>query len=807
MAYIIAHGTINGYNKVYLPINCGNEIQVITDIRAEFDNTSTMLEKPAGYLLQMSPNGVWISVVKLLFDGERSSGSGEGFFAFSAFLPPQQSIEGAKLKEILDELMTKYLSLLTKEYFTRNIGIDWSFVQQASIELDALCKTCTKQVKTNFIPSDKFAYVAALTDEQIIQYISKPFQPEYGSYKAVFIGTSLQNPNRQSTYSLLDVDVENEVYDIIWIGNTHDYPLLPKTVRKNQIDTLSHPFHKKHYESRDVLLSEGERDDINNTITIHVPQLEPIAYTLQLLINPIEAVQLIKAISKADRATVSSKDNHTLVFLGEQVEQPWRITIATNENYQQGVLDEIVPYDYIKENKECGVHLVRIQHIFVQINLEDKPYTKEFYRMIQFLNVQKNTIEMGEYDKIKNAIEFTIPEDEKFDAYYQISIQKPYCDRYQWKLCGNEDGTRWYITISHKPSPAMQPGNNPPVQSLPKKKTLYVYCPISLFKKSTVTYDFNGKSRERLSHLEDTSERRYKLYTFEVPENLHRKDISFYDLENNKLSFTEKGSNVIVLNHGALLGNFSDFLKRNWDKLFIIGLILILVILGIFVASYLDYIDIHEWFSNKEDTEQREDSGVDESIANGTYFVAAPPQHSNDYEELNRVLIAQKETWNYDSISAVVAKYDGFIKDRRITSNSEEYSLYKQLVWLQCRNKINNHYIGRDGEVYNYQDCSSWINSFKKYVNDASYADADKLIFLQDIVISPQTTQKVFHSKIKNYQSTIENKTFTQLKEMWESCKTQVQNNQSRNSSTQQINSSNNNQTSSEHTLTSEEEL
>ena len=220
MAYIIAHGTVNGYNKVFQPTNCGNEIQVITDIRAEFDNTSTMLKKPMGYLLQISPNGVWISVIKLLFDGERSSGSGEGFFSFSAFIPCQQIVEGVILKQTLDNLMTKYLTMLSKEYFTQNIGIDWSFVEQASKELDKQCKQRTKSINTYYTSSDKFAVINIEKDEQVAKYLDKPFQPEYGAYKAVFIGSELQNPNRLSAHTLLYIDLENEVYDVIWIGDT-----------------------------------------------------------------------------------------------------------------------------------------------------------------------------------------------------------------------------------------------------------------------------------------------------------------------------------------------------------------------------------------------------------------------------------------------------------------------------------------------------------------------------------------------------------------------------------------------------------
>lgn len=767
MAYIIAHGTVNGYNKVFLPAGCGDEIQFITDIRAEFDNTSTMLEKPMGYLIQMTPNGVWISVVKLLFDGERS-GNGPGFFAFSAFLPTQQFIEGAKLKQILDGVMTKYLSLLTKEYFTQNIGIDWSIVQQASIEFDLQCKPRTKHVTTNFNPSDKFAYVVALTDEQIVQYLGKPFQSEYGAYKAVFVGTGLQNPNRQSAHSLLNIDVENEVYDIIWIGDTHDYPHIPKTIRKNQIDSHSCVFSKNHYESRDVLLSEGVRDDINNTITIHVPQLEPIVYTLQLLINPKEAVQLIKAASKADGTTISSKDNHSLVFLGEQVEQPWRITIATNEDYRQGVLEEIVPYDYIKENKECGVHLVRIRHIFVQINLEDKPSTREFYRMIQFLNVQRNTIEMGEYDKIKNALEFTIPEDEKFDAYYQISIQKTYCDRYQWKLSSNEDGTWWLITISQKPSLVMQSGSNPPMQSLPKKKKLHVYCPIEITKKGMISYEYPGKSKENLPCL--NAKDNYQLYAIEVPIELHRKDITFYDFSGEKLKFDVEGDVYIYIKKSSLVARLAETFKQYWGIALIVTVIILILSLGLFVASYFDIIDvdIDNLFSKNDSIEHRDESSGNDNRTGECHYTTATSDYSQTYIELNQVLEDQKNAWNLDAIKPVVEKAAGANGENTTelkNNDSLAYECMKKLSWLyrtrECINKQDWNALPALVKAENPNFQKKW----------SIYIDKEKIGFLRELIVpSNANARKKFEKKIKSNKD-FNNKTYDEIVTLWESSK------------------------------------
>ena len=214
MAYIIAHGTVNGYQKIQNTLSDNRELQILTDIRTEFDNTSSMLTKSEGYLLQMSPSGVWVSIVKTLMDGERSGG-GAGFFAFSAFIPKEQMIAGQQLKKVLDKLMQHYLSLCPN-FMTRNINVDWSFVTNASAELNVLSQPRRKTIDTHYTPSNNFAYVQATTEEQIIQLLDKPFQPEYGKYKAVFLGTHLQHPMRLTQQICLNIDLENEEYDIIW---------------------------------------------------------------------------------------------------------------------------------------------------------------------------------------------------------------------------------------------------------------------------------------------------------------------------------------------------------------------------------------------------------------------------------------------------------------------------------------------------------------------------------------------------------------------------------------------------------------
>ena len=781
MAYIIAHGTVNGYNKVFLPSGCGDEIQFITDIRAEFDNTSTMLEKPMGYLLQMSPNGVWISVVKLLFDGERS-GNGPGFFAFSAFLPTLQFIEGAKLKQILDGVMTKYLSMLTKEYFTQNIGIDWSFVQQASIELDSLCKPRTKHVTINFSTSDKFAYVAALTNEQIIQYLGKPFQPEYGAYKAVFVGTDIQNPNRQSTYSLLNIDVENEVYDIIWIGDTHDYPHIPKTIRKNQIDSHSCVFSKKHYESREVLLSEGSVDNVNSTITIHVPRLNPLSYLLKFIINHPEGVKAITATSKTAKTSLVSTDNEMLEFIGEQVEMQWHITIQTNDNFLSKEFD-IVPYDNIENG--YGISLVEVQITKVQILYEGKIDTGNQRQKIKIYNKQTFTSERGDYNGDSNSIEFRIPATDDFESIYSITLQEEYKNLYDLNL--GSINTPGFIVLTIKKKDITQVQRQDTVKN--QDKQFRVYVPINLAD-SSITYTYSRMNFKLANGLRSGDS---IVYTINVPD-IHRNEVTFsIDGKALKVNYASENHTTITIQGFDSGWNAIVYRIGKYQQLLVISSIAVLVIVllacaTLFALDSLGYIEVEEWLGKNDTTS----FSVKDSATVGTGYGVAPYSAQSDtyYIELNRVLIAQKETWNYDAISAVVSKYDALINDGTISVNSEEYPLYKQLVWLQCRKSLNEANFSR----------------IEATLIDKEYPDSVKQAFLREVVNSSTDRKRIFADKINKDQK-FNNKTYSEIVSIWESCKTPIQNNQSTNRSEQQNNASNNNQTSSDYTTVNEEEV
>lgn len=753
MIYIIAHGTVNGYNKVYQPSNCGNEINVITDIRSEFDNTDTMLEKPIGYLLQIYPNGVWISVVKLLFDGERS-GNGPGFFAFSAFVPTQIYIEGSVIKQTLFNLMNTYLTMLSKEYYTRNIGIDWSFVELASKELNAQCKPRKKNIKINYTPSDKFAFVNVETDDHVAKYLDKPFQPEYGAYKAVFIGSQLLNPNRKSTYNQLSIDIENDVYDVIWKGSEYDFPDLPNVVRKNEIDTKYYVFSKTYFENRIVYLKDGDIDDVNTTITINVPQLEPIRYSLKFNINHPEGVVAIIAKNTVAKPLVSD-DKESLVFEGEQVSMLWHIVIQTNESFLPKEFD-IIPFDHI--NNEYEIQLEEAQLIKVRILYEGNLDTNKQSQRIKFYNKHTATIEHGEYKNDTKCIEFRIHRNEDFLDVYNVSLDDYNIREYDLSLI-RIDGNNNIVNVNIKKK----------ISSIivANGKTIKVRVPRNIAD-SKIEYSYREKSDTLIDCCPMYEE--YKVFKMNVPNDLHRNEITF-NIAGKPLNvhIASEDNTTIIINGFA---SVSDSLKFKFKQhktgivlsFISIQLIIILFLICYFLLSNLGYI-------GPDDDDEYEDTNVPiveiPIEVNGDNETSLSIENSPTYIKLKNVLDAQKDAWNYKLIYDVakeVAGPGGRNTEKLKKEDPNAYECLKQLGWLWRTRDIVNKQEWNRLPYFVSANNEKFKNEWK------SYADNDKIKFLRDVLRSEKNTRDKFKGKISSTND-FENKKFSEILQIWSICK------------------------------------
>lgn len=721
MAYIIAHGTVDGYRKIKQGLPIGTEQNVLTDIRVEFDNTTTMLNKPCGYLIQMAENGVWISIVKLLLDGERS-GKGPGFFAFSAFLPTNQVVDGRIIKQTLDNLLEQYLARIGDDC-TKNVGIDWSFVEQASASLNEQCRKRNKFAKTNYYVTSsnekKIAYIDIHSDAEIEQYLDKPFQPEYGEYRAVFLGTHLQYPDNLATQTPLTIDFENEEYEIIWTGDKNAYPdvYLPQSIRKKEIQTKTLEFKKECYKCQTLRFAEGEINSANATLTLEIPKLEPIEY--------------------------------------------------------------VVPF---------SISLQELQPIYIQVYVDDKENTISDRNKIQIVNKHFNRSEsLGQhFNKQNNCLQFDIPENKHFCDLYEVSLTQDFVNRYTLELFERTE-TFYEIRLRTKQCP-------------PKpNKTIEIIVPWHIAKHG-VYYD--GKNLLDLSK-KVSGDDGYHIWLPWYNDRLID-ELSFLTKGGTTLLQQNEGRDIIrIVGKDNFVYRLKVWINNHYQSVLVcvVGflLLLLLAILALYLLNDYKIININGWFSKGSPIENVQ-SGTNDVPAENTvshsklytelktFFVdifskeksfdtasvtstdSSGPHYSKEYLELETFLKDQEDKWNYDDISNKV-KSCGIVPD-----TAGVHSLYKQLVWLQCRMRINGYFPEKNTNTpKKYQEYEKWKQGIEDATknNNVRYADSAKLAFLQEIVNAPKKHQQNLFNTIKKERDAgrIKQKTFSELKEMWKECK------------------------------------
>ncbi len=709
MAYIIAHGTVNGYRKITQGAPIGTEQKVLTDIRAEFDNTQTMLDKPFGYLIQMAEKGVWLSIVKLLFDGERS-GNGTGFWAFSAFLPNNQVVEGKVIKQTLENLLTHYLTVIGDD-FTKNIGVDWSFLEQATADLDSHCKTRRKPAPTNYkednIDNKQYAYVNVSPEEEIAQYLEKPFQPEYGKYRAVFLGTHLQNPAHLAAQKPLVIDFGNEVYDIIWQGDAKKYPNnmhLPQSIRKNEIETKTFDFHRQCYTTKTIRFSDGRRDDSNATITLSIPELEPTEYVVQFSINFPEAVSSITATRRTGRTyqqldIVPSEDKPSLVFKGEEALSTWHVYFKTTDKFGDYEID-IVPFETNVGTipNGIGITLQELRTVSLQIQLDGKECTITEKSKIQKCNKKQLKTNKGKCSSNGREIEIRVPN----------------------RLDSNQ-----------------------------------------------IYYD-NGSGRKPIPQDSVSDNGEYTLYRIRCNGHPSRDTFSFY-LDNKELRCRKVDDNCIeIIGTRNILSMALDWL-RNYYRYIIYGFVglLLVLFLSSLILFFLDkygYVDVKQWIhiSEQENGTSIENSANDRQTASIDYY------DSVRYE-LDSVYQIQKSLWNMSENKRFCKKYQNEESEKLKNNDSIAYMRLKQLSWLwRTREKIENgdwnHLITfvRDGN-------EKYESQWKKYQTDEI-----RDLILEMVCAANSERKKTFESEVKS-DSDFKNKKFEEVSEMWRKCQNQPQ--------------------------------
>lgn len=762
MAYIIAHGTVNGYRKLTQATPVGLEQNVLADIRMEFDTTQTMLQKPAGYILQMAPNGVWISIVRLLFDGERS-GNGAGFFAFSAFIPNNILIPGEIVKTTLDDLMNTYRGIIAGD-FTKNLGVDWSFVEQASQRLNEQCKQRKKMALTNYVPSDKFAYVEISSPSAIPLYLEKPFQPEYGAYKAVFLGTTLQNPNRISSHTKLDIDFENEQYEIIWEGAYAEYPdvVFSRTIREKDIDKQSLCLSKRNHEMKILLYSQGKRDDDNCTLNMVVPKPTPCKRELQLYFNNREAVVSVTAKATVGTATqpIEVKDKCVLLLVGDQIDSPCRISVKASNLYQDGDYN-IVPQEYI--NTGCRINLVEAKLVRVEIWYDNRNDTKNQRSKVKFSNrsaFDKVSFEKY-YNDAQNCFELKLSKDKSFNACYSATLYSDYLNKYELFVDStNEEHIIRYIV---KKRESRNLGNAGIYGSKIQQKKIYVLVPKEM-SKTQISYSTDDGIQGTLLNYKSCDEDFYE-YEIGVPVNVHRSNFSFSDNDNNTLraKICNDDKTIKILGKELWISRALAVLRNyRWEIVVASSVLLVLIAGVLFVLNWYGIIN----FSNRETDEQNNPiTNVEKADTTGISSENLNSSFDDVYEELKQTLAEQRKAWNYETTYNVVDRYSGENGEKTAdlkNNNQEAYTLLKQLSWLyKTRQFVNER---------KWDDLKRFLQS----PDGQNYADDEKVTFLKELNNSSNRgARDLFEEKIIG-DLNFSKKTYSQVKALWDNCKNSV---------------------------------
>lgn len=766
MAYIIAHGTVNGYCKIPSPQSIGIEQNVLTDIRAQFDNTPTMLQKPVGYLIQMASNGVWISVVKLLFDGERSGG-GAGFFAFSAFVSANQYVQGSALRNLLDGLMNTYLSK-TSGTSTKNIGVDWSFVNDATAKLNELCSPRKKPINTHYLPSDKFAYVG-ISDNDIDKYLEKPFQPEYGQYKAVFLGTHLQHPSLLSSQTPLSIDLENEEYTIEWHGDNVLWKNLPTTVRKKEMEHGNYLFRRQYYKDQTVYYRDGKQDDVDNIIILTIPQLNPIVYKLEVVYDVMgtlsykpsdsevecivpEGVISLSARTSGVQDPRKSPDKKTIEFYGEQVAMTWTLKIETNENYKS-VQVEIRPIDYCNNASAKGqypIHLEKLKTILVKIYQDGSLKTSDSKEIVTFYNKTTGQAESGSYDSQTKNLQFYIPENREFLEIYGVRVKDRFKDKWNVSIEASPIPNTFEVKLSRKQEPPKVPSAN---------RIIHIHVSDEKIGKEGILLVSDNNGQNIQCNLRRTD----GTYNgdIQVLNTVHRSDLTITTKSGGQLPFDNIGDDSIEINGGTTFSRLWDWVCQQWLLLLVIVLAIIAVGAGGFLLYKHFYPQKTKYLTAENGTRVRTTDNSESNIGVPSDSNGLPDFCQSRY--LDSVYQVQCSKWNHKSINEAVKVCDKYAEKMQ-SNDSIAYLTYKKLVWLQkTRNRLDSCKWDALPDFIDSNN-SEFDSKWSLYANDSI------LEFLRE-VIPPSNQRNKFEKEIQK-DPTFADKTFNEVKEMWSNCST-----------------------------------
>ena len=542
-----------------------------------------------------------------------------------------------------------------------------------------------------------------------------------GAYKAVFIGTHLQHPMRLTQQTCLNIDLENEEYDIIWNGNINGWNNLPQKVREKEIALGSYTFEKKYYNPTTVPYSSGVRDDANTTLTLNVPKLQPQINQITLQYNHPEAVVGV-AIPHLPLEQIKGS---VLFFKGEEFAHEWEVMPLICGNYKCDKFS-FSPCDC--QNGIYPVNIIKMQQIFLQILQDGNIQTKQWFDSIDIRNIKTN--KKIEKRPLGNDISILIGAEEDFLQNYIVTFSGNGYRISNPQFAGN---TFYHISIIKNENSTTN-GKEPPTRKvyLELSKKIEINQLSATINGCNISIDTNSSS-------------------ISIEKQEHRKNIKFSynglplksrnkDQDRIKLTLTLWG--LIKLNVRAIL--------------LVAGIGLLLSLL---VIMWFRGFDLKKWFIKDVETEcfdpDRVDNGTPATPATDTKTIT---EDQRLYNELDSILKIQREQWNYRTITDLVGKYNNttVIEDNHIA-----YSLYKELVWMQCRYRFDGYkkddltvqYTTHKDFQNNKLD-GGWIHGITIYCiqsERAKFATDDIMEFLKDVINASNAKQKEFFEQyVKN---------------------------------------------------------
>ncbi|MBA6151523.1 hypothetical protein [Gelidibacter maritimus] len=430
---IVVHGTNGGFRTLY---NTQNAPRIGNEIRNNVES-KTSLGKSV-YAIDFVTNGCVFRKYKIVKDALRNNAT--GFIAFSVFLPSDERLSGVDIKSILDKLQSHYVdnyiinNQMNRGERTQIIQEDWTFVADILSKYNTLQDHSINQLQPG---TKEAAFIYYKNDDELIEYLDKPFQEEYCEYKQVLLIDSELRLNcdvldimRNSGIDLKNIDLKNEYY---YLNNYNRSKGLTITANGMQ---RSDGKGNNLIRAKDKVDINYKKDDrfyfpieANGTISNPTSEIhkyfelkrneiiidyaafsnpEPKIKTVILEIRDRNGIPINDAEIKCDdNYTFKTVDNNKFTFSGEDLGKSWTVSAKKGEN----LFSDNQPIDFKRDCPE-DIGIVKLQ-----LNEHKKVRFSGILNNVSISDI-KVTIEEKRKYEVSTEVEFI---NDEINKKYQVS--------------------------------------------------------------------------------------------------------------------------------------------------------------------------------------------------------------------------------------------------------------------------------------------------------------------------------------------------------------------------------------------------